>query len=125
MKTRVAYVLAGVALGLLLAAVSMVAYAAGQRSGRGKTCYEVALSTPDAHGVSLRTGVMSNAELLTDYTFWGTQCTLSIGWTAGGKRLGGRWRYDVPSATLFADDETAEKVFPAAGRWRPRHAETR
>jgi YD repeat-containing protein len=82
--------------------------------------YEVALATPDSHGVSLRTSILTKAGALTDYTFWGTQCTLSIGWTDGGNKLGGRWRYDVPSATLFADDETAEKVFPAAGRWQPR-----
>jgi hypothetical protein len=95
----------------------MLVYVIGRRAGRGQSCFEMAVHSVH-RGSSLQAVIMAKPGAKWDYTFWGRDCTISIGWGEGGSAIGGRWRYDIPTATLFADDSGAEAVFPGAGRWR-------
>jgi hypothetical protein len=105
---------------VLLILVAGLAYQAGNRAGRGATCFEVAVHTPDQAGQTLNALFLNRPGSKFDYTFWGTHCTISIGWRPDGRAdrvEGGRWAYFPGKAKLFAQDDTAGKVFPAEGRW--------
>ncbi len=93
-------------------------YEVAHRSGRGATCFEVATHTKDQSGMSLRTAVMARHGTTWEYSYWGSDCTISVVHSETQESLG-HWRYVVASATLYADDEVAERVFPASGRWQP------
>jgi hypothetical protein len=94
-------------------------YGVAHRKGRAQTCFEVALNLPDVTGRSLASEVLGRSGYSFDYSFWGTDCTISIGFDAEGDRLGGRWRFFPSRGLLFADDVGAEVLFPASGRWQP------
>jgi len=101
------------------AGVILYSYAAGRRAGRGAMCFEVAIHSRDNLGRSLASELLAQPGARSDYTFWGTQCTVSVGFLRGGQLVGGRWRYDPSRDALWADSAEAEALFPAAGRWQP------
>ena len=103
---------------LILAIVGAGAYFAGHRAGKGRACFEVALATSDSSGRSLSDLFVNEPGFQWDYSFWGQDCTLSLYTPARH----GRWRYDLRSASLFADDDDAVRLFPARGRWQPSSA---
>lgn len=106
--------------GALLAAgvLTVIAYAIGHRAGRGAMCYEVAINLPDANGRSLSSSLLRLPASRSDYSFWGTHCTLSIGFMDRGELRGGRWRFEPEAGRLWADSDEAETLFPASGRWK-------
>lgn len=105
---------------LLVVAVLLGAavFALGHRAGRGAMCLEVAVSSPDASGRTLRSTFLQLPGVRSDYTFWGTHCTLSIGFPRNGAMVGGRWRFEPSEGKLWADSAEAEELFPASGRWK-------
>jgi hypothetical protein len=105
---------------LLLAAVLLgaAAFALGHRAGRGAMCFEVAVSSPDASGRTLSSTLLQLPGARSDYSFWGTHCTLSIGFPRNGGMVGWRWRFEPAEGKLWADSEEAEELFPASGRWK-------
>ena len=109
------------ALTLVIGTVLVLfAYAAGHRAGRGSGCVEVALNTRDALGRSLKSEFMSKLDAQwSDDFFSGQHCTVGIGFVERGRLDGGRWRYALEEAKLYADDENALRLFPASGLWRP------
>lgn len=119
MGPRIGFRWVGVAATVFAVFAAAVGYGVGHRRGRGATCFEVAVNTRDPDGRSLRSALLSREGATSDYTFWGTQCTITIVYPASGGRSGGHWRYDVGNARLYADDDEALAVFPASGRWRP------
>ena len=102
-----------------LCGLSVFSYFSGVRKGRGQACFEVGVSIADQNGESLRSALMSRPGARWEYSFWGNQCTVSIGWEQEGHLVGGRWRFDLPTATLYSETEESEVLFPAAGRWQP------
>jgi hypothetical protein len=112
--------IAGAVAAVAAIAVTAIAFTYGvaHRAGRGATCFEVAVSTQDTTGRSLRTHLLSRPGAKWDYSFWGGDCTISIYAPDGDGQLGGRWRYVIDEATLYADDPDAVATFPAAGRWQ-------
>ena len=112
---------AGILLSIvfLLAVGSVMAYQLGRRAGRGAMCYEVAVHVPDASGRTLASTFLIYPEARSDYTVWGTHCTISIGVPRDGRLIGGRWRFEPSSGKLWADSSEAEELFRAQGRWRP------
>jgi hypothetical protein len=104
---------------ILIAAAMAFTYGVAHRTGRGATCFDVAVNTRDSAGRSLRSLLLSRDGAKWDYSFWGTDCTISLHVFEGGKNTGGRWRYVVEDATLYADDDEATRIFPAAGKWQP------
>jgi len=105
---------------VLVAIAVWFAYEAGHRSGRGQACFEVATNLQFQGRGSLATAVMSKPNARWDYNFWGTQCTITIAFDGPNGRSAGQWRFDVPAATLYAEDDVAAALIPAAGRWSPR-----
>ena len=99
--------------------VGLAGYGVGHRAGRGEACFDVATQVRDAHDRSLSSYLASRPGATTDYTFWGSDCTISIGFPENGVMRGGRWRYVLHDAKLYADDEAAMELFEAGGRWRP------
>lgn len=100
--------------------IALLAYEAGHRAGRGSACFEVALNTRDALGRSLKSEFMSKPDAQwSDDFFSGQHCTVGISFIERGRLDGGRWRYVLEEAKLYADDENALRLFPASGLWRP------
>jgi hypothetical protein len=52
-------------------------------------------------------------------TRFGSDCTISIGFSEGGAARGGHWRFVLHDSTLYAGDEASLQMFAAGGRWRP------
>jgi hypothetical protein len=104
----------------VLAGAGILGYFVGHRAGRGSACLESALAVRDSEGRTLRTLLLSRASAQSDYTFWGTHCTISIGWSTGASLEGGRWAYVPAEGALFADDESAFRLFPGSGRYLDR-----
>lgn len=108
------------ALTLVIGSVLVLfAYAAGHRAGRGSGCVEVAINTVDGMGRSLKSEIMSKSNARWWDDFSGQHCTVGIGFVERGRLDGGRWRYALEEAKLYADDENALRLFPASGLWRP------
>jgi hypothetical protein len=115
-------VVSGVIVGSILVVVALAfTYAVAHRTGRGAACFDVAVNTKDSAGRSLRSLLLSRDGATWDYSFWGSDCTISLYALQGGKSTGGHWRYVVKDARLYADDDEATRIFPAAGRWQPEH----
>ena len=106
---------AGATVGL--AAALLLAYGVGHRAGRGDACFQTAVHTPDQAGHTLTSLLLSRRGAKADYSFWGTHCTISIGWPNERGLESGRWAYFPNQARLYAADEPAVRVFPASGRW--------
>jgi hypothetical protein len=107
-----------IALGGLIAVAALAGLAGmavGHRMGRGSACLEVALATEGSDGSTLAESVMTRPAATVDYTFWGRDCTLTIAFDDGRERVAGRWRFDMESAQLFAEDDAATRMFPGAG----------
>ena len=81
-------------------------------------CFEVAVNLPDASGKTLNSSLLRRPGSRSDYSFWGTHCTLSIAFVDGGELRGGRWRFEPDAGKLWADSDEAETLFPASGRWK-------
>jgi hypothetical protein len=96
--------------------VSLVAFQVGYRAGRGSLCFEAAIHTADASGRTLASLYLSRPGVRSDYSFWGTHCTLSIGFPTASGMDGGQWAYFPSEAKLYAANEAAERLFPGAGR---------
>jgi len=117
MKTKL--VVGGLAVVSVVAAVAF-AWGVGHRQGRGEACFKIAVNTRVQGGRSIQSIVLSRQEAEWDYTFWGTHCTLTAAAPVeGGGRVSGRWRYEMASATLYAEDDSAMALLPAAGKWQP------
>lgn len=102
-------------LGLALGALAGYSY--GHRAGRGAMCFETAVNTPDTQGRTLASTLLRRPGARSDYSFWGTDCTISIGFLEEGRLVGGRWRFEPARARLWADSPEGEQLFPAGGRW--------
>lgn len=96
----------------------VASYSVGHRSGRGAMCFEAAINLPDSRGETLKSKVLQLPESRSDYSFWGTHCTISIGFMDRGALRGGRWRFEPATGRLWADSDEAEELFPASGRWK-------
>lgn len=103
--------------GVVICLAVVGSYLVGHRAGRGAACFQVAVNTPNQKGESLTSLLLSRPEVASDYTFWGTHCTISIALGSGEAAQGGRWAYFPGQAKLFAADAEADTLFPAAGRW--------
>lgn len=117
MKTNL--VARGLAVAVVVAAL-VFAWGVGHRQGRGEACAQIAANTKAQGGRSIQSLLLSRPHAEWDHSFWGTHCTLTAAaLIEGGGRVGGRWRYDMTTATLYADDDSALALLPAAGRWQP------
>src|SRR5262245_3361076 len=99
------------AAGVLVLA-SVFLYMVGHRQGRGAACFEVAVGVRDSRGQSLRTVLLSLPGAVWDYTFWGSDCTMTIHAPTNAGWTGGRWRFNLSSATLYSEDDDAQRVYP-------------
>jgi len=102
---------------LTVALIAVFCYWAGRRVGYGACCYEVAMNTQDSQGRSLSSLFLSKPGAVSDYTCWGTHCSISIGYPSESGIKGGHWVYVPREAKVYANDDDAEKLFPGAGRW--------
>ena len=94
--------------------------ATARHEGRGEACFQIATNTKAQSGRSIQIVLLSRPRAEWDYAFWGTHCTLTAAAPSdSGGLVGGRWRYVMASATLYADDDSALALLPAAGRWQP------
>jgi hypothetical protein len=120
---KVRLLLASALGGAGILAAGLFTYGVGHRNGRGTACFEVAVGLRDRDGGSLRTLMMSRQGAAWDYTFWGKQCTVTIHAPDGSGSIRGQWRFDLWSATLYANDSDTMRVYPAAGMWQPGRSE--
>lgn len=100
----------------ILFVAGIVGFGIGHRRGKGRACFEVAIATRSADGSTLKEALLVKPGTRADYTYWGRDCTLTITLSDRTGMREGRWRYDVETATLFAEDESGHQLFPAAGR---------
>jgi hypothetical protein len=113
-------VLVSIGLAFLLAAALWFSYEVGHRAGRGQACFEAAIRTPDERGRTLTGLFLSREGATSDYTFWGTYCTVTVGYyDEEGEWVGGRWRFIPDQMSLYADEGNAAVLFPASGSWNP------
>ena len=118
-KRTLKWILLSIGSALVLAAALCLSYAVGHRAGRGQACFDAAINTPDRQGQTLAGLVLSRDGATSDYTFWGTYCTVTVGYQdESGTWVGGRWRFIPSEMSLYADEPGAEALFPASGLWR-------
>ena len=110
----------GVGLAIM---IGVVCYGLGHRQGRGAACFEVAINTRVQDGRSLRSALLSRPGATSEYSFWGTHCTITVSFPTTRGRDGGHWRYDLERAALYTDDDPAATLLPAGGRWTPQGGE--